>query len=339
MSGLDALPPDQRAVLNLVLRQGRTYGQLAELLKIDPRVVRERARVGAETLAAPAPDLDTDDRVEVVDYLLGQDPLGRGLLEESSSARRWAEQLSAVLAPLARSPLPEVPADPSGTRPVPAVPAPAPGATAPAPVAESALAGTDAAATTAGRPSRLGGALLLGGIAIFVIVLVVVLASSGSSDNSGTSTPHTTPTSAQTTPAPATGTTPTTGTTAATPKPLGTANLKPAQSGSKAVGVAQLLEQGTTAGFVVAAKGVTVVPNTYHGVWLSGASVKPLFLGSVRNQDVKAGRVSAVAPVPKSIKSYSTMLITLETISSSKKAPTTPGQTVLSGPLKLTGTP
>jgi hypothetical protein len=89
----------------------------------------------------------------------------------------------------------------------------------------------------------------------------------------------------------------------------------------------------------VAAKGVTTQKNTYHGVWLSGNGVKPLFLGSVRNQDVKSGRISAVAPVPKSIKSYDTMIVTLEPITSSKKAPTSPAQTILSGPLKLTGTP
>lgn len=350
MSGLDALPPDQRAVLQLVLRQGRTYGQLADLLKIDPRVVRERARLGAETLVPPPANLDADDRVEIVDYLLGQDPLGRELLDESAPARGWAAELSTVLSPLARNPLPEVTV---------AGAAPAAQAAAPVAAAPTALAGETrsqtaaepetpeeaerergklAAAAADVRSSRLGGALLIGGIGIFVIILVVVLLGSGSKDDGGTSTPDTTSTAAQTT---TTGTTGTTGTstTASTPKPLGTANLKAAQAGSKAVGVAQLLEQGTTAGFVVAAKGVTTVPNTYHGVWLSGSGVKPLFLGSVRNQDVKTGRISAVAPVPKTIKAYDTMLITQEPITASKKAPTTPGQTVLSGPLKLTGTP
>lgn len=334
MSGLDALPPDQRAVLQLVLRQGRAYGQLAELLKIDPRVVRERARIGAEALAPPPTELDVDDRVEVVDYLLGQDPLGRELLEESAPARGWAAELSGVLAPLAREPLPGVPGQAPGTS---AVPPPGPAETPAAPERERGVLATAASSAADIRSSRLGGALLIGGIGIFVIVLVVVLVNSGSGDSGGTSTPDTTTTAAQTTPA----TTSTTGTstTGATPKTLGTANLKATQSGSKAVGVAQLLEQGTTAGFVVAAKGVTTVANTYHGVWLTGPGVKPLFLGSVRNQDVKTGRISAVAPVPKTIKSYDTMLITLETVTTSKKAPTTPGQTILSGPLKLTGSP
>jgi hypothetical protein len=340
MSGLDALPPDQRAVLQLVLRQGRTYGQLADLLKIDPRVVRERARLGAEALAAPPPELDGDDRVEIVDYLLGQDPLGRELLEESAPARSWGAELSAVLAPLSSEPLPEVPGDATAA-PADAVAAeptadstptaPAPDQPAEAEPERGLLAG--AAADV--RASRLGGAALIGGIVIFVVALVIVLLNlGGSDDKAGVSTPATTTTSAQTTTA-TTGTS----TTGATPKPLGSANLKAAQSGSKAVGVAQLLEQGTTAGFVVAAKGITTAKDTYHGVWLSGANVKPLFLGSVRNQDVKSGRISAVAPVPKSIKSYTTMLVTLEPITASKKAPATPGQTILSGPLKITGSP
>jgi len=44
MSQLDNLPPDQRAVLSLLLRQGKSYADVAGLLHIDDGVVRERAQ-------------------------------------------------------------------------------------------------------------------------------------------------------------------------------------------------------------------------------------------------------------------------------------------------------
>ena len=35
MSGIEELPPDQRAVLQLILKQGRGYADLSGLLRID----------------------------------------------------------------------------------------------------------------------------------------------------------------------------------------------------------------------------------------------------------------------------------------------------------------
>ena len=43
MSPVDALPADQRAVVQLLLKQGKSYGELADLLRIDEGAVRERA--------------------------------------------------------------------------------------------------------------------------------------------------------------------------------------------------------------------------------------------------------------------------------------------------------
>ena len=51
MTPLDTLAPDQRAVLELVLRQGRSYGELSELLAIPERDVRARADAGVRALA------------------------------------------------------------------------------------------------------------------------------------------------------------------------------------------------------------------------------------------------------------------------------------------------
>jgi hypothetical protein len=51
MGRLDTLPADQRAVLGLLLRQGKSYDELSELLRLDPSAVRERAHAALTALA------------------------------------------------------------------------------------------------------------------------------------------------------------------------------------------------------------------------------------------------------------------------------------------------
>jgi hypothetical protein len=67
MSRLDDLPPDQRAVLSLLVRQGKSHAEIAEMLGIPQHTVRDRARAALDALAeepgqpagaarTPAPD-------------------------------------------------------------------------------------------------------------------------------------------------------------------------------------------------------------------------------------------------------------------------------------------
>jgi hypothetical protein len=51
MTELDRLPPDQRAVLSLVLDRGKSYAEVAELLGISERTVRDRAHTALDALA------------------------------------------------------------------------------------------------------------------------------------------------------------------------------------------------------------------------------------------------------------------------------------------------
>jgi len=51
MSRLDDLPPDQRAVLSLLVRQGKSHAEIAEMLGIPQRTVRDRARAALDALA------------------------------------------------------------------------------------------------------------------------------------------------------------------------------------------------------------------------------------------------------------------------------------------------
>ena len=43
MTRLDQLPPDQRAALSLLLRQQKSYAEVAALLGISEQAIRERA--------------------------------------------------------------------------------------------------------------------------------------------------------------------------------------------------------------------------------------------------------------------------------------------------------
>ncbi|MFI5010328.1 MAG: RNA polymerase sigma factor [Solirubrobacterales bacterium] len=51
MTLLDDLPPDQRAVLLLLVQQGKSHAEIAGLLGISERSVRERAQAGLDALA------------------------------------------------------------------------------------------------------------------------------------------------------------------------------------------------------------------------------------------------------------------------------------------------
>ena len=55
MARFDDLPADQKAVLQLVLRQGRTYGEIAGLLKISTEAVRDRALTALDAIGPGRP--------------------------------------------------------------------------------------------------------------------------------------------------------------------------------------------------------------------------------------------------------------------------------------------
>jgi hypothetical protein len=62
MTELDRLPPDQRAVLSLVLDRGKSYGEVAEMLAIPESAVRDRAHAALDALANDAAARHSDQR-------------------------------------------------------------------------------------------------------------------------------------------------------------------------------------------------------------------------------------------------------------------------------------
>ena len=124
MTPLDTLAPDQRAVLELVLRQGCSYGELSELLAIPEREVRARADAGVRALAGePAAGVDSG---RIADWLLGQQPEAdaertRAAVARNEDARSWAAIAADRLGELGGA-MPSVPDDngaPRAARPAP----------------------------------------------------------------------------------------------------------------------------------------------------------------------------------------------------------------------------
>src|SRR5688572_19561447 len=119
-----ALQGDQRALLQLLVERGQSYGDIAGLLDATPEEVRRRARVALTELGGADPDAE----VGLTDYLLGQaDPIGRADAvrhlqsdpETHALATRIEDELRA-LAPAAE--LPKLP-EPRGKARRAAVPA------------------------------------------------------------------------------------------------------------------------------------------------------------------------------------------------------------------------
>ncbi len=319
MSRLDDLPPDQRATLSLLLRRGKSYADVAGMLEIDERAVHDRAHAALAVLAArQARELTAAQREEVGDYLLGQRAgvaerlATRTYLDGSPPARAWATALAEQLEPLAGALLPEIP---NGAAP----------ATAPA-AADTSIPTVPrtprATKLRSASPARVRGALLLAVIIAAIVVAIVLLTGgSGSSSNSaGSGGGGETRSSSAT------------GTQKSQAKEDKRITLTPPDASSKAVGVAEVLSEGSQYAFYLAAQHLAPSKGNgfFYAVWLynSPSSYEALS----RAPDVGAsGNVQGGALLPKDAAKYHTMLLTRETA----PKPTKPGPVILRGAFAL----
>jgi hypothetical protein len=340
MSRLDDLPPDQRAALSLLLSQGKDYGEVAALLRIGEQAVHDRAHAALAVLAPrEARGLEPARREEIGDYLLGQRPgLGarvrtRSLIDGSPAAQAWARALAAELAPLAPQGLPEIPDGASNGEGASAA---GPAATAQAAAgpslelerapasASSAGVGAAAAASLPAAPSapraqlpvsRRGGAVLLALLAAVVIavVLVIVLTTGGGSHHasaaarsSGSST---------------------------TPRASETRRLTltpPNGSTHGPLGVAAVLQEGSTYAFYLAAERLAPSNGFFYAVWLYNSPTS--FEALSKSPPVKGdGRLQGGSLLPADAYKYHQMIVTKET----SERPTSPGPVVLRGSFAL----
>jgi hypothetical protein len=333
MATLADLPADQRAVLSLVLAQGRSYDELGAALSIDRAEVRQRALAALDALG-PETGTPPPQRALLTDYLLGQLPprVAEQIylqLARSESDRAWASAVAAELEPLAAAPLPPIPEPAAAAKP----------------------------------SSRRGGAILLSGLGLVVaagVALVLAGVFEGSSGRSGAppasgfnTAQGSANTAARSSTSTAGGSTATTGAATApssTPfssAPPGTSTQSPlkvlarlallpprAIPGHRAAGIAEVVRDGSHTGIVIVAQGLPAnTARNAYAVWLTDPVGASAFLGFVSQLVTSSGKLTADGAVPADVTHYTRVLLTLETHSK----PRLPGLVVLEGDLSFPG--
>jgi hypothetical protein len=372
MASLDSLPPDQRAVIQLVLQRGRSYDQIAAMLGIERAAVRRRALEAFDALG-PSNSIPAPQRALLTDYLLGQLPARvaeqlRERLAGSPPDRAWARVVSAEISELASGPLPEIPV--GWTRSAQPGPAPVPG-----PDAEPADVGT---APGAGHPggadepidtgeeessyasrapaerdplvaaheppppptperssSRLGGAIVLAAIAIVIaVVVVLVLTLGGSSGGHKKKPPVTQPVGTTSTPTTTTtGTSSTaTSTTATKAKLLAEIELTSPSGDKHTTGVAQVIQDGKITGIVIVADGVPA--NTKANAYAVWLYNSPTSSHLLGFVDASVARTGKLQTEGELPANARSYHELLVTLET-QSAPKTPGKIVLQGPFSL----
>ncbi|MCW3002431.1 MAG: hypothetical protein JWQ20_1729 [Conexibacter sp.] len=306
MAPFDDLPADQKAVLQLVLRQGRTYQEIADLLKISPEAVRDRALTALDALGPADPSgVDEDRQDEIGDYLLGQQGASaraatRAHLEADQPARSWARSIAGELRSggvATEDALPEIPADPAEVD-----------------EAFDALHARRRARSDQERSSRLGGVLVLAAVAIVVagaiLYLTGVLGNGDSPKNAAATTTASTST--------------TTGLTVERQ-----INLLPPGGAKKPLGVATVATQDGQRALTI--DGQFLPASGHYVLWLrNGSKVKFLgFFPPVASAGSGKGRLTGIVAAPSDLASYKDLLVTREPSS----APKQPTKIVLQGPL------
>jgi hypothetical protein len=324
MSRLDALPADQKSVLQLLLRQGKGYDDLSGLLRLDAEEVRSRAYDALDTLGPGAGGLSAERRHEIADWLLGQqDPdeaaATRAFVDGSTAGRVWAHGVARELEPLAGDRLPDLPAE-AATTESPAEPA-VTDTPAEAEAADEHAATPFAPAPTAGpRVSRRGGALLIGGaLAAIAIAVVLVIVLSGGDDKKTDSTA-----------AKAANTT----STQAQPKVRAQVNLTPPKGApvKKAVAIVQFVDVNGQQAINAATQGLPTSKKIVYGLWFYNSKSQTKLIGGFDQTDNK-GHLVLQGQLPKGvdIASYKDLVVTREKPSTN---PTSPGTIYLRGSIQ-----
>jgi len=309
MASLDSLTDPQRATLQLLLKRGKSYAEIAELLKLDPGAVQTRAQDAVGALGPDSPQIGAEHRGEIADFLLGQQSASRRAatreyLEDSADGRAWARAVAAVLRPLAGDGgLPDVPAEPAEVD-----------------QAFEALDRRNARKQEVANSSVLGGRIFFGAlgllVAIGIIVAFGILPKDDKPDDSATSTVVRTATTAKD-----------------TPKVLAEGTLRPPKGSSAPAngqaGIVVYVPSRKYKLLVVARKLAPAPTGTAYGVWLYTSPSDALFVGFPKATVSSAGDLSVVADLTPDTRNYREVLLTSEPV----EKPTKPGKVVLRGAL------
>jgi hypothetical protein len=336
MSRLQQLPSDQSAVLSLLLRQRKTYAQVAGMLRIRESAVRDRAHEAIAALGAEeTTSLLRTHRQEIGDYLLGQcESLSHGTrtyLRTLPGGRTWANEVRAQLQEISPQTLPQIPSDEPAPR---AGPEHAATRVAQEPQAASReiiepREDTVAAFSEGSRGqqvSRRGGALLLAGILAVIVVAVIVIADGGGGHGSSSSAASTGK-SASTTAANTSGTASTSSAGVHIDAQL---SLAATQPGSAAKGAAEIASDGSKHAFDIIAEGLPPSTGFFYVAWLYNSPSHAVALGRAPAVGTD-GKLQAAGALPANAGEYHEMILTEETDEHTVR----PGQIVLKGTFDL----
>lgn len=312
MASLDSLNDEQRAILQLLLRQGKSYDDLAGLLKSDSSSVRARARGAVAAVGADASELGVGRRDEISDYLLGQQTASqraatREYLQSSPAGRAWARSALAALEPLGGDTLPDVPAEREE-------------------VAEAfdALDRRSARQEEVKKSSALGTKLLLAGVGVLVGIAVILAFSLGDGKDPAPETATTTPTATSTT-----GATVQTTPTGDKFVVVAQGTLVAPEGGDKdAKGQVAIVNfpDNDQYRFALNADGLPRSQrNAAYGIWLYTSDDKKQFLGFPDTTVGADGKLQTVSDLSPETPAYGAVLLTRETADK----PTKPGRIVL----------
>ena len=305
MATFDQLSDEQRAIVELVLQQGKSYDELSQMLGIPEARVRERARDALVELAPiSARGVEEDWRGQLADYVLGQQAgpeltATRGHLRRSEAARRWTSSLLDSLEQL--YPNGDVPAIPDGERGSrrQAAAAPRPGGAAAA--EGSPLAPSAAAAVQRRRVLAAAGAALV--VLVAVLLWPIGLLTGDDNGDGGSASKASTPIS------------------------------------TKQQGSAIIAEQKGKTQILVQARGLKPSTNTTaYQVWLFDSNSKRKSLGATATD--KKGNLQVIGALPADYKDWKYVDVTTVNITGQgKDRKVETGPSVLRGLLELASQP
>ena len=307
MSPLRALAPDQRALLELLLRQGRSYGELSEMLGLPETGVRSRAHAALAALAPGRPAPVGEDGA-VADWILGQQADGeagrtRDAIARTPAWRAWAADVTDRLAAVDGARVPDVPDAAQSDEEAHTLAEPRNRDRAPKPA------------------SRLGGALLIGVLALLVAGGLFLIFSGGDEAE---------PTAAG---AGATAT------PSATPQVVNEIALQGA--GTKAQGLMRVFRRADDGRLVFALAAERMPANRAHevyAVWFTGQGAAPRNLGFSQTQVGKEGVFTTGGPQQGQEGEFARWLVDYDTVvvaraGGSSASEKEPGAVVLRGTL------
>jgi hypothetical protein len=297
MASYDQLSAQQRAIVDLILKRGQSYEQLAEKLGMPETRVRELA-VEALTSLAPvsAAEVDEGVRPEIADYLLGQQAVPeatatRGQLRRSEAGRAWSRSVLDSLEHLyPKGDLPSIPSADSAAEPEPRAPKAAKPPKAPRerkPAAPRAPLSPEAAAVV--RRRRLIAAAAGGVLLLFVLLIWPVGLLTGGDDSDGGDKQA-----------------------GARTQLVGQVVLRPTQEGSEDAGIAIVTRRGEQLELSLQARVTPTKRNQAYEVWLYNSPDDARSLGAQVTDD--QGGFAGRTNLPANYKDYRFIDVSRETV-------------------------